>query len=178
MGLDGPTSLEPHRSHTCVSQLAHRSMRQTPMRLEIITAERQIYGDDVEMVIAPGVEGQLGILAHHAPLMTALQPGEILIRKDGEDSYLVVTGGFMEVMGNTVTILADACEHSQEIDEERAQAAVERARERLSSLDADQQLEQAAVALRRAQVRLNVARRRRPRPGIGQPGAQAPGGTS
>ena len=87
------------------------------MRLEIITAERQVYADDVEMVVAPGMEGQLGILAHHAPLMTALQPGEILIRKDGEDSYLAVTGGFMEVIGNTVTILADACEHSEEIDE-------------------------------------------------------------
>ena len=137
------------------------------MRLEIITAERQVYADDVEMVVAPGMEGQLGILAHHAPLMTALQPGEILIRKDGEDSYLAVTGGFMEVIGNTVTILADACEHSEEIDEDRAQAAVERARERQSQQGSNLQLERLAVALRRAQVRLNVARRRRPRSGMG-----------
>ena len=137
------------------------------MRLEIITAESQVYADDVEMVVAPGIEGQLGILAHHAPLMTALQPGEILIRKDGEDSYLAVTGGFMEVIGNTVTILADACERSEEIDEDRAQAAVERARERQSQQSSDLQLERVAVALRRAQVRLNVARRRRPRSGMG-----------
>ena len=137
------------------------------MRLELITAERQVYADDVEMVVAPGMEGQLGILAHHAPLMTALQPGEILIRKDGEDSYLAVTGGFMEVIGNTVTILADACEHSEEIDEDRAQAAVERARERQSQQGSNLQLERLAVALRRAQVRLNVARRRRPRSGMG-----------
>ena len=146
------------------------------MRLDIITAERQVYGEDVEMVIAPGIEGQLGILAHHAPLMTALQPGEILIRKDGENTYLAVTGGFMEVMGNTVTILADSCEHSQEIDEERAQAAVERARERIASHDTDLQLERAAVALRRAEVRLKVVRRRRPRAGMGAGGA-APGST-
>ena len=149
------------------------------MRLEIITAEGQVYADDVEMVVAPGMEGQLGILAHHAPLMTALQPGEILIRKDGEDSYLAVTGGFMEVIGNTVTILADAAERSEEIDEDRAQAAVERARERLSQQSTDLQLERVAVAMRRAQVRLNVARRRRPRSGMGAgSGESSPGGAA
>ena len=149
------------------------------MRLEIITAERQVYADDVEMVVAPGIEGQLGILAHHAPLMTALQPGEILIRKDGEDTYLAVTGGFMEVIGNTVTILADAAEHSEEINEERAQAAVDRAREQQSQQGAGLQLERVAASLRRAEVRLNVARRRRPRPGIGAgSGGPNPGGAA
>ena len=149
------------------------------MRLEIITAERQVYADDVEMVVAPGMEGHLGILAHHAPLMTALQPGEILIRKDGEDTYLAVTGGFMEVIGNTVTILADAAEHSEEIDEERAQAAVDQAREQQSQHGAGLQLERVAMSLRRAQVRLNVARRRRPRSGMGAgSGESGPGGAA
>ena len=134
-----------------------------PMRLEIITAEREMYADDVDMLVAPGIEGQLGILPHHAPLMTVLQPGELMIRKDGEESYLAVTGGFLEVIGNKVTILADACEHSQEIDEERAQAAVERAREEMGRVEVNQQLAQASVAMRRAQIRLNVVRRRRPR---------------
>lgn len=138
------------------------------MRLEIITAERQVYGEDVEVLVAPGIEGQLGILPNHAPLMTALQPGELLIRKDGEETYLAVTGGFMEVIGNKVTILADACERSDEIDEQRAQEAMNRAQERLRSNDTDLQLQQAAVSMRRAQVRLNVARRRRSR---GVPGA-------
>jgi len=133
------------------------------MQLEIITAEQQVYRDDVDLVVAPGIEGELGILAHHAPLMTALQPGEILIRKDGEETYLAVTGGFLEVMGNKVTILADACERSDEIDEERAQVAVNRATEHMSSQDADMQLERAMSSIRRAQVRLNVVRRRRPR---------------
>ena len=123
-----------------------------PMRLEIITAEREVYADDVDMLAAPGLEGQLGILPHHAPLMTMLQPGELMIRKDGEESYLAVTGGFLEVMGNKVTILADACEHSGEIDEERAQAAVEKAREELGQAAANQQLALAAVSMRRAQV--------------------------
>ena len=140
-----------------------------PMRLEIITAEREVYADDVDVLVAPGLEGQLGILPHHAPLMTILQPGELLIRKDGEESYLAVTGGFMEVIGNKVTILADACERSDEIDEERAQAAVDRAREAISRGEADQQLAQAAVAMTRAQMRLNVVRRRRQRTPPGSP---------
>jgi F-type H+-transporting ATPase subunit epsilon len=130
------------------------------MRLEIITAERQVYSDDVDVVVAPGIEGQLGILPHHAPLMTALQPGELMVRKNGEESYLVVTGGFMEVLGNRVTILADAAERSEEIDEQRAQQAVERARDRIEKREEDIELEEALHSLRRAQVRLNVVRRR------------------
>ena len=132
-----------------------------PMRLEIITAEQEVYSQDVDALVAPGIEGQLGILPHHAPLMTVLQPGEIMVRKDGEESYLAVTGGFMEVLGNKVTILADACERSDEINEERAQAAVERARERLAQRGADLELTRAAASMRRGQVRLNVVRRRR-----------------
>lgn len=147
-----------------------------PMRLEIITAEREVYADDVDIVVAPGVEGQLGILPHHAPLMTALQPGEVMVRKEGEPSYLVVTGGFMEVMGNRVTILAAACEYSQEISEERAQAAMERARERLQNRASDLELEQATAAIRRAQVRLNIARRRRGRSDMRSTLGEAPPG--
>ena len=133
------------------------------MHLEIITAERRVYADDVEVLVAPGIEGELGILPHHAPLMTALQPGEIMIRKGTEETYLAVSGGFLEVMGNQVTILADACERSDEIEEERAQKAMEDAAERLASRGADLDLEQAAMAVRRQATRLRVARRRRSR---------------
>ena len=145
------------------------------MRLEIITAERQVYADDVEIVVASGVEGQLGILPHHTPLMTALQPCEIMVRKGGQPSYLAITGGFMEVTGNRVTILADACEHSDEIDEARAQEAIQRARERMASRESDLELEQAVTAMRQAQVRLNVVRRRRTR---SRPEAPPGGGAS
>lgn len=134
-----------------------------PMQLEIITAERQVFADQVDSVVAPGIDGQLGILPRHAPLMTALQPGEVMIRKDGEPSYLAVTGGFMEVLANKVTILAAACEYSQEINEERAQTAMTRAQERLQTHATDLELERAAAAVRRAQVRLNIVRRRRAR---------------
>ena len=98
-----------------------------PMLLEITTAERQVFGEDVDMVIAPGVDGQLGILPRHAPLMTMLQPGELTIRKGGADTFFAVSGGFMEVLGDHVIILADACERSDEISEERAQEAMRRA---------------------------------------------------
>ena len=143
-----------------------------PMMLEIITAERQIYSDEVDMVIAPGADGQLGILPNHAPLMTMLKAGELTIRKGGEDSYVSVSGGFMEVLGNRVSVLADACERSDEIDEERAQQAMQRAQERLANRDSDLEMETVLASLQRAQARLNLVRRRRPRTG------QAPLGPS
>ena len=136
-----------------------------PMHLEIITAERQVYSDEVDMVIAPGFDGQLGILPMHAPLMTMLKPGELTVRKDGENMYVAVSGGFMEVLGNKVSVLADACERSDEIDEQRAEQAVQRAQERLANRGSDIELERAVSDLRRAQVRVDLVRRRSPRSG-------------
>ena len=147
-----------------------------PMMLEIITAERQVFSDEVDMVVAPGIDGQLGILPRHAPLMTMLKPGELTVRKAGEeDMYVAVSGGFMEVLGNRVSILADACERSDEIDEERAQQAVQRAQERLASRSEDMELERVMASLRRAQVRGDLVRRRRLRGGQPPPGV---GGTT
>ena len=133
------------------------------MRLEVITAEGRVYADDVEALVAPGIDGELGILPHHAPLMTGLQPGEMMIRKEGQETYLVVSGGFLEVMANQVTVLADACERSEEIDEERARVAMQTAQERLAARGSDLDLESATAAVRRAETRLRVARRRRTR---------------
>jgi len=144
-----------------------------PMHLEIITAERQVYSDEVDMVIAPGFDGQLGILPMHAPLMTMLKPGELTVRKDGENMYVAVSGGFMEVLGNKVSVLADACERSDEIDEQRAEQAVQRAQERLANRGSDMELERAVSALRRAQVRVDLVRRRSPRFGQQPPGSGA-----
>ncbi len=146
-----------------------------PMMLEITTAERQVYSDEVDMVIAPGFDGQLGILPRHAPLMTMLKPGELTIRKDGEDIYVAVSGGFMEVLGNRVSVLADASERSDEIDEERAQQAMKKAQERLANRGTDLEMEGAMRSLQRAQVRLGLVRRRRPRAGQPSPGS---GGTA
>ena len=84
------------------------------MKVVIITGEKEIYSDSADVLVAPGSEGDLGILPHHAALITSLRSGEIMIRKDGEETSLAVSGGFMEIMDNTVTILADAAEQSEE----------------------------------------------------------------
>ncbi len=131
------------------------------LKLDIVTAERLIFSDDVNMVVAPGVEGQLGILPHHAPLMTMLQPGELLIRKDKEEIYLAVSGGFLEVRPDKVTILADACEHAEDIDATRAEIAKRRAEELLKTRGPDVDVAQTEATLRRALMRLKVAQRKR-----------------
>ena len=135
-----------------------------PMQLQIITAEREVFSGEVDALVAPGVVGQLGILPNHAPLMTVLQPGELLVRASGDESYLALSGGYLEVLGNQVIVLADAAEDVDEIDEARAQEALARAQERIASRATDIELEQAVASLRRAQVRVTVARRRRSAP--------------
>ena len=135
-----------------------------PMLLEIVTAERLVYSDEVDIVVAPGMEGELGILPHHAPLLTILQPGELRIQKTGEeDVYMAVTGGFLEVTGNRVIVLADAAERSEEIDEARAQEALRRAEERLERREEGQDLQRALASIRRSRLRLDVKRRRQRR---------------
>jgi len=134
-------------------------------RLEIVTAERMIFSDDVSAVIAWGVEGQLGILPHHAPLMTMLQPGDLMIRKDKEEEYLAISGGFLEVRPDKVIILADACERIDEIDIARAEEAKKRAQETLKTaapLTIDTAT--AEAALRRSLARIKVAERKRRQP--------------
>jgi F-type H+-transporting ATPase subunit epsilon len=132
-------------------------------RLDIVTAERVVFSDDVDVVIAPGVEGQLGILPHHAPLMTMLLPGELLVRKGGEEFYLAISGGFLEVRPDRIIVLADAAERVEEIDIARAEEAKRRAEERLKAHppEADEAL--AEAALRRSLVRLKVGERRKRR---------------
>ncbi len=130
-----------------------------------MTAERQLYSEDVDLVVAPGASGQLGILPHHAPLLTLLEPGELMVRKDGEDEYIAITGGFLEVMADRIVVLADAVERADEIDEQRALEAMQRAQERLETRTSDLDLRRALASMRRAQARLKVARKRRRREG-------------
>lgn len=135
------------------------------MQLDIVTAERVVYSDRVSAVVAPGVEGELGILPHHAPLLTTLEPGEIRVVKEGEgDTFIAVSRGFLEVMANKVVILTDTAERAEEIDEARAQEAVQRAQESLANRTTDSDLERAIASLRKSQSRLKVVRRRRGRP--------------
>ena len=134
------------------------------IRLDIVTAEREVYAEDVDVVIAPGVEGQLGILPHHAPLMTTLQAGELRVRKGGEEVSMAISGGFIEVRPDKVVVLADTAERAEEIDVARAEEAKQRARERLSEkqvVGADEARVEAS--LRRALIRIKVAEKRRKR---------------
>ena len=133
------------------------------LRLDIVTAERQVYSDDVDLVVAPGVDGEMAILPGHAPLMTTLQPGELLVRRGGEEIPLVITGGFLEVRPERVTVLADAAERVEEIDAERAEEAKRRAEERLGEKLGAADMARAEAALRRSMIRLQVVRKRRRR---------------
>jgi F-type H+-transporting ATPase subunit epsilon len=132
-----------------------------PLRLELVTAERIVLEEDADMVIAPAADGQVGILPHHAPFLTTLRPGELRVRRGGSEQELIVTGGFMEVLNDKVTILADAAERVEEIDLARAEEARRRAADALANRQAGVDTASAELAMRRAVVRLSVARRRR-----------------
>ncbi len=132
------------------------------MQLDIVTAERLIVSEQVDYVSAPGIDGVLGILPRHAPLLTALKEGELHYRKDGEEYDFAIGGGFMEVRPDHVTVLADSAEHAEEIDEMRAEQARERAEKLLREKPhSDTDAAMIEQALRRAEVRLKVARRKR-----------------
>ena len=133
------------------------------IRFEVVTAERTGFEGDVNMVVAPGIEGQLGILPHHAPLMTALTFGELIIHREGqEDEFIAIGGGFMEVGPEHVTVLADSAERAEEIDEARASEAQERARQLMEQKQReDVDFIRAEAALRRSLIRLKVAKRKR-----------------
>jgi F-type H+-transporting ATPase subunit epsilon len=139
------------------------------MLLEIVTAEELVYSEEIDVLVAPGIDGELGILPRHAPLLTALKPGEIRVVKDGEETFMAVSAGFMEVLGNKVTILADTAERVDDIDVERAEEALRLAEERVEARASDMDLERALSSIRRSQARLKVARRRRPRADRGAP---------
>jgi F-type H+-transporting ATPase subunit epsilon len=135
-------------------------------RLDIVTAERVVFSDDVDVVIAPGAEGQLGILPHHSPLMTMLLPGELLVRKGGEEFYMAISGGFLEVRPDRIIVLADAAERVEEIDIARAEEAKRRAEERLAEQAPGMDTARVEAALRRSLVRLKVVERRRKKPRV------------
>src|SRR2546426_5199179 len=135
-----------------------------PLHLEVITPERKVYEDDVDMVIAPGSEGYLGILPRHAPLLTALGPGEFRVKKGGVEEVLAVFGGFMDVRADRVVVLTEAAEPAEEIDAQRAQEARDRAQQALQAgpMSAAEEA-RARASLQRALVRIRVSERRRRR---------------
>jgi F-type H+-transporting ATPase subunit epsilon len=138
------------------------------LSVEIVTAERSVLAEsDVDMVVAPATEGEVGILPRHAPLLTTLRPGRLRIKKDGGETEMAVSGGFLQVNQDRVLVLADSAERADEIDEARAEEARKRAETALAEASrggTPTQITAARIALRRSMVRIEVARRRRRRP--------------
>src|SRR6266545_2452745 len=133
------------------------------IRCEIVSQDRTIFQGDVDIVVLPGAAGEMGILPHHAPVLAILKYGVIKVRREGKEELFVVAGGMAEVQPDIVTILADAAENVEDIDITRAKAAKKRAEEALANLkpeDHDAYLRMEA-ALRRSNLRLDVARRYR-----------------
>ena len=135
------------------------------LHVEVVTAEREIYSGEADMVVAKGTEGMLGILPRHAALLTTLAIGEMRIKLGGAEEPLFVAGGFLEVRDNVVTVLADTAEHAEEIDEARAEEARRRAQERLEQATSDVERAEMLGALERAINRIKVAELARRRGG-------------
>lgn len=130
-------------------------------RLEIVTPERTVWSEDIEALVVPAWEGQLGVLPGHAPLLCVLKPGMIAVTKDEKDQFMATAGGFMEVTPAKTVILADAVEEVKQIDVKRAQESLERARGLLAKAAHDRtvDVDRAKKAADRALARLRAAER-------------------
>ncbi len=130
---------------------------------EIISQDRLVYQGEVESILLPGVEGEMGILPRHEPLLTRLNPGILKLKRQDDEEYFTVTGGFAEVLPDAVTVFADAAENVEEIDVARAEAARQRAQKHLLELQPTDQDSYLVVeaALRRANLRLEAVKRHR-----------------
>ena len=132
------------------------------IRCEIVTQERTVFSDDVDSVNLPGIEGRMGILQNHTPLLTVLDFGEIYVKKDGEEQFFAVGGGFAEVQPDKVIVLADSAERADEIDVDRAQEARDRAHKLMEEgvPEDPARYDQIEASLRRAQIRIDISRKR------------------
>ncbi len=125
--------------------------------LTIVTPEKIFYEEEVSSLVAPGVEGYLGVLTDHAPLITSLVPGKLTVKDlKNTEVVLAISGGFLEVLKNKVVILADAVEFARDIDLERAKKALERAKQRLKSKEKEIDIPRALAAFKRAQNRISI----------------------
>jgi len=135
-------------------------MAEKQLLLEVVTPDRLVLSTEADVVVCPGVEGQFGVLVGHIPFLSALEIGEMYYRKGGQTEYLAVSGGFAEVTGEKVTIVAEAAEKGREIDLERAKRAQERAEKRLAAIKTEEvDWTRAEAAMRRSLVRMKVAGR-------------------
>jgi F-type H+-transporting ATPase subunit epsilon len=129
------------------------------LKLEIVTPDAKTFSDDVEMVTLPGVEGEMGVYPQHVPLMTQLVPGEITVRKDGQDVFLAVGEGFVEITAERVAILTDMAIRSEQIDEAKAEEVRRKAEARLAEKMSDEEAALVNATLAQSLVQLHVKRR-------------------
>jgi F-type H+-transporting ATPase subunit epsilon len=129
------------------------------LKLEIVTPESKVYSEDVDMVTLPGVEGEMGIFPMHVPLMTQLAAGEVTARKDGQDYFLAVGDGFVEITGERVSVLTDMAIKAENIDEGKAEEARKRAEARLNEKIDDEEAARVSAALAQSLAQLKVKRR-------------------
>lgn len=131
------------------------------LRLEIVTPEAKVYSEDVEMVVVPGAEGELGILPQHVPLLTGLKPGELRVSKQGKELFLAVGEGFVEVTQESVIVLTDMALEDSQIDEAAAEAEFEKAQETLRNQRLnDEEIATVEIALEKSLAQLHVKRRK------------------
>lgn len=131
-------------------------MAESTQRLEIVTPEKKLFSGDVRFIIVPGEAGELGLLPNHAPLMSGLKIGLITVQQEAKRFKVAISGGFVEVRNNKVTVLADTAERDDQIDRDRAQMAKERAEKRLAEKAAEVDLARVELALKRALNRLKA----------------------
>jgi len=135
------------------------------LQVDIVTVEGRRFAGEADFVVAPGAMGELGILPHHMPLLTPLKAGTVKVRNQTEEQFFFVAGGFLEVRPDRVTVLADAAERAEDIDEARAAEARRRAAQLLEQRVSAADAAAAAAALARAEARLRIAELRRRRRG-------------
>jgi len=131
------------------------------LRLEIVTPEAKAYSEDVEMVVLPGTDGELGVYPQHVPVLTTLKPGELRVFKDGRETSLAVGEGFAEITGESISVLTDMALESSAIDEAAAEAAVARAQAAMKEDHVAQDVASIRASLQKALAQLHVKRRQR-----------------
>jgi len=132
-----------------------------PMRLEIVTPEKRTFSDVVDLVVIPGIEGELGVLENHAALVTTLAPGELRYTKGGVEHEMAVGEGVVEVTGSTVSVLTDMAISESEIDEAAVTAALERAEKALQEKLGDEEIATVQAAIQKSMAQLHLKRKRR-----------------
>ncbi len=139
-----------------------------PFRCDIVTQERLVFSGDVDYVSLPGTEGVMGILPNHSATLTAVAFGEVMVRRQSEQEFFAIGGGFAEIQPNHVIVLADSAEKADEIDVNRAQQARERAEQMMKEGVPEDPVryQQIQISLQKAQIRIDVARKRQARRGV------------